>query len=134
MAIEIRKIDVNKLVAHFALYGYDPLGLPTLRAGVARCLRQKNLLPPGKRPKEDWCENPPLGRKETSQDWARVAWFVVHGWREPVKLDLGAPALEITPSIEDGRHRLAAAIYRQDPYIVAEVIGTDYLVEEMTYW
>lgn len=62
----------------------------------------------------------------------RVAWLVVHGWADPVEIDVGIPSLGFTPSwpITDGNHRFAAAIYRGDFTIMAECSGsTDYISE-----
>lgn len=51
----------------------------------------------------------------------RIAWYVVHGW--------GDSSIELYMSyswiIFDGNHRLAAAIYRGDEMIAANVYGTN---------
>ena len=49
----------------------------------------------------------------------RVAWFALHGWDEPITLDTG----RVWPVI-DGNHRLAAAVYREDPTIRVLAVHT----------
>lgn len=43
----------------------------------------------------------------------RIAFLVVHGWTDPIEMDLGCPSLGGYQSwpIQDGNHRFAAAIY-----------------------
>lgn len=56
---------------------------------------------------------------------ARIAWFVVNGWNEPIDVDVGIPSLGCYPAwpLEDGNHRFAAAIFRGDCFILAYVSG-----------
>lgn len=55
----------------------------------------------------------------------RIAYFVEHGWNDPISIDVGVPGLsEPEWLIEDGNHRLAAAIYLRDKEILAEVSGS----------
>lgn len=49
---------------------------------------------------------------------ARVAWFVKHGWDEPIEVNPGA----FWPVV-DGNHRLAAALYRADAIIEVLYLG-----------
>lgn len=55
----------------------------------------------------------------------RVAYLAVHGWEDPIEVDLGIPSMNFLPDwpIQDGNHRLAAAIFRGDRSIMAEVSG-----------
>lgn len=55
----------------------------------------------------------------------RVAWFVIHGWSNPIEVDLGVPVMGFYPTwpILDGNHRFAAAVYRGDEAILARVAG-----------
>lgn len=46
---------------------------------------------------------------------ARVAWFVQNGWTDPVVV-----SYRRTWPVVDGNHRLAAAIFRDDPTILVE--------------
>jgi hypothetical protein len=62
----------------------------------------------------------------TPSDHARrIAYFVRHGWNDPILVELGVPGLTDAGHwpIEDGNHRFAAAIYRNDLHIAAEVSG-----------
>lgn len=56
---------------------------------------------------------------------ARIAWLVVNGWEDPIELDFGIPSLGHSwYPLLDGHHRLAAAIFRQDPWIPANCSGS----------
>lgn len=57
---------------------------------------------------------------------ARIAWFVVNGWNDPIDIDVGVPSLGCYPKwpLEDGNHRLAAAIIRGDRVIPAYMSGS----------
>jgi ParB-like chromosome segregation protein Spo0J len=55
----------------------------------------------------------------------RVAWLAQHGWTDPIYLDVGCPALA-TPTwwpVQDGNHRLAAAILTGQTAILVAVSG-----------
>ena len=56
----------------------------------------------------------------------RVAYLVVHGWQDPIELDVGVPSLGCNVSwiVQDGNHRLAAAFYRKDPTIRCGISGS----------
>lgn len=57
---------------------------------------------------------------------ARIAYLVLNPASEPIELDVGCPGLGFGgPSwpVLDGNHRLAAAIYREDEFISAQVSG-----------
>lgn len=55
----------------------------------------------------------------------RVAYLVVHPSDAPIEVDVGIPSLgcHVDWPVTDGNHRLAAAIYRGDEKIRAEVGG-----------
>jgi hypothetical protein len=62
----------------------------------------------------------------------RVAYFVVQGWDTAIDVDVGVPELccHVDWLVQDGNHRLAAAIYRGDQFIKAGVSGSsDYMLE-----
>ncbi len=44
----------------------------------------------------------------------KVAWFVRHGFKEPLQVDVGMPSMgcHVGYIVDDGNHRLAAAIYQ----------------------
>ncbi len=72
--------------------------------------------------------NPPDGQEggmTREAHLGRIAWFAVHGWPDPISIDVGVPALGHCPRwpVEDGNHRLAAAIFRMDASISAEIGG-----------
>jgi len=76
----------------------------------------------------------PLSPAVTAEEHAaRIAYFVVHGWPDPIGIDVGVPELGCTVAwpIQDGNHRFAAAIYRGDESILAEVDGSVGYAEEL---
>jgi hypothetical protein len=56
----------------------------------------------------------------------RIAWLVVHGWKDPIEVDVGIPELgcHVRWSVSDGNHRFAAAIARGDRTISASIGGS----------
>lgn len=54
---------------------------------------------------------------------ARIAFLVEHGWLDPIELDVGTSSQDIRWIVSEGNHRLAAAIYRNDAFIAAEIAG-----------
>lgn len=63
----------------------------------------------------------------------RIAWFVINGWTEPIDIDVGVPSLGcyVKWLIQDGNHRFAAAIMRNDKTIAATMSGSIDLMKEM---
>lgn len=62
----------------------------------------------------------------------RIAYLVVHGWDDPIEIDVGVPSMgcHVGWPVLDGNHRLYAAMYRGDPEIRATVSGSlDYMQE-----
>lgn len=56
----------------------------------------------------------------------RIAYLVVHAAKDPIEIDVGVPELGCHPAwlVEDGNHRLAAAIYKGQDEIHANVSGS----------
>jgi hypothetical protein len=56
---------------------------------------------------------------------ARIAWLVMHREESPIEIDVGVPSMGFCPEflIQDGYHRLAAAYYRGDETILANIAG-----------
>lgn len=54
------------------------------------------------------------------QHLSRIAYFVAYGWRDPPQIHMEGPG---KISIEDGRHRLAAALYVGHTKIFVKVSG-----------
>lgn len=62
---------------------------------------------------------------------ARVAYFVLHGWREPISIDVGIPGVcHVSWPVVDGNHRLYAAVFCQEQYIEAQLQGSVTALEE----
>ena len=63
----------------------------------------------------------------------RIAYLVVHGWNDPIEIDVAAPSLGYhtgTP-ITDGHHRIAAATYLGHKTIPAIISGELEYAEEL---
>jgi hypothetical protein len=62
----------------------------------------------------------------------RIAWLVVNSWNDAIELDIGIPSMGcyVNWFVQDGNHRLAAAIYRRDKNILSGVTGSlEYALE-----
>ena len=63
--------------------------------------------------------------KESYHHAARIAYLVINPDFKPIEIDVGIPGIcDIDWFIMDGSHRLAAAIYRKDKFINADVSGS----------
>lgn len=68
----------------------------------------------------------------------KIAYFVKNGFNDPISIDLGFPEMNAVNTghiIDDGNHRLAAAIIRGDKEIKAQIHGSaDYIKEFGLYY
>lgn len=71
----------------------------------------------------------------------KVAWFVKNGFRQPLGIDVGVPWLgcHVRHIVQDGNHRLAAAIYRaktlhEDPMLPFIIDGAVEYARELGLW
>lgn len=62
---------------------------------------------------------------DTKRHIERIAFLAVHGWTDAIKIDVGIPSLGFSVAwpVQDGNHRLGAAIYRRDHLIASSVAG-----------
>ena len=100
---------------------------PLSRLAITRCLNAKQY--------ETEFYDPPivwrgLGPYKT-RGWhnRRVAYLVANPDITPIEIDVGVPEVSgmlgrVPWFVQDGNHRLAAAIYRGDSYIEATVAGS----------
>jgi hypothetical protein len=97
---------------------------PVTRQEIAAALASNTLLAP------DGSSTLTLDR---AGHIARIAWFVVHGWTDHIEIDVGVPSMGcyVQWPVEDGNHRYAAAIYRDDATIAAEISGSLNYAEEI---
>jgi hypothetical protein len=68
----------------------------------------------------------------TADHIARIAYLVAEGWDDPIEVDVGVPHLGCWMDwmVTDGNHRLAAAIVREDEFILASIAGScEYMIE-----
>ncbi len=63
----------------------------------------------------------------------RIAYLVVHGWSDPIEIDVGCPCLGFYTDwlILDGNHRFFAAVIRKDEYILSTIAGQLDYAEEL---
>lgn len=68
----------------------------------------------------------------------KIAYFVKHGFNAPILLDVGIPEIgagfNVEHYIEDGNHRFAAAIIRQDETINCKISGSYNFMKELGLW
>lgn len=71
-------------------------------------------------------EASPIGPASPARHAARVAFLIRNGWHDPISIDVGVPWMPgwqpVWP-IEDGNHRLYAAILMGRTEILAEIGG-----------
>jgi hypothetical protein len=72
---------------------------------------------------------------ERSQHEKRIAWLMLHGWVDPIELDVGFPnlGLAISNPTSDGNHRVAAALALELPYIEASCSGDVGIIEQILW-
>lgn len=66
-------------------------------------------------------------RRQTHAE--RIAYLVTYGWHDAIMVDVGLPDYFFGASppfwpVTDGNHRVAAAIFRKDPFISGSVVGS----------
>ncbi len=79
-----------------------------------------------------WTQRRNMAQQTARQQHARkVAWFARNGFQKPIQVDVGVPSLGCYPRwlVEDGNHRLAAALVRthlldEDPWLPLAVSGS----------
>lgn len=94
------------------------LDYPITQNNIKIAIANNNLLPPKSNDIVPYSINPLIHA-------ARIAWFIIHGWNDPINIDVGVPSLGCYPKwpLKDGNHRFAAAIIRDDHFILANMSG-----------
>lgn len=66
----------------------------------------------------------------------KIAYFVKNGFDNPISLDVGVPSMgcNVDYMIEDGNHRFAAAIIREDKFIKCHIMGEEEHAQELGLW
>jgi len=112
------KISVRKLVRKCNPYKEIILDAafytPITKKEIRREIKLGNLIPPGTR----------TDRKLINHIRC-IAWFVVNWSRQyPIEVDFEYSAFyDKDVSVDNGNHRLAAAMFRDEPWILAGAIG-----------
>lgn len=109
-------LPVRRLAQHCNPFRATPWGLRVTKAQVRQALRERRLVSvPG-----------------TEDHAGRIAYLVENTASDPIEIDVGVPALGcwVDWLVQDGNHRLAAAIFAGHPLISAGVAGQlDYAQE-----
>lgn len=102
-------LSVEILARHFSPFEHEVWGEAVSQADVLAALAQGRLV------------DQPGGTDHAG----RIAYLVENPTNEPLVIDVGVPSLGCVVAwpIQDGNHRLAAAIVRGDATIEAEVGG-----------
>jgi hypothetical protein len=133
---DVQVLSVSKLQAVANPFRHDPWEIgPLTRLAITRavnCLRRQKHFRGGK-PMAGSCRAMEGGRR-VRRRWhiERVAWLVVYGWEDPIEIDVGVPFLGCFPEwiVQDGNHRLAAAIYLGRKTILASCGGQQSVIDE----
>jgi len=99
---------------------WNGLSRPITKYEVTKAIQQGKLLKPDSRSSVWGAEY------KRSEHIQKIAYFVVKGWKRTIHLDVGSPDIGyyVDWLVEDGNHRLAAAIYRKDETIKAFINGS----------
>lgn len=68
--------------------------------------------------------------RTTKYHTRRIAYFVKHGWDDPISVDVGCGHYGGHFEIVDGNHRLCAAVIRGDACIKADTAGMVSIIKE----
>lgn len=113
-------VPVSKLKELCDPYLYHPWGVKVPKSKVQKAVNCGNLL---EIPVSNLRAN---GRKPTANDHAaRIAYFIVNGFEDPISLDVGIPSMGYPMDwiLTDGNHRLAAAIFSNLATVPVEFSG-----------
>lgn len=128
------KIDISKLSELINPYDSNiwvKVTKPITKEEISNAIRSNNLISPDF-PKKTYLIWDESTREEHI---ARIAWLVTnYDEKYYIEIDFGVPSLGGRFELSDGNHRLAAAIYLNKPYILANVSGDLDLVDEYTYY
>ncbi len=102
-------IPTHRLARHCNPFGKSPWGVRVTRADVRRALAERRL----------------VAGPDTDDHAGRIAYLVENPAQDAIEIDVGVPVLGYIPNwlVQDGSHRLAAAIFSGKVEIVADVQG-----------
>ncbi|WP_371436205.1 hypothetical protein [Polaromonas sp.] len=109
-------IPTMRLARHCNPFTNSPWGTKVTRRDVQNALADRRL----------------VSLPDTDDHAGRIAYLVENEAEDAIEVDVGVPALNCYTSwlVQDGNHRLAAAIYANRPTIKASVGGQmDYAME-----
>jgi hypothetical protein len=81
----------------------------------------------------EFCTSPVAVSVSAEKHAARIAFLILNEDATPIEIDVGVPHMgcHVEWIIEDGNHRLAAAIFRKDEYIKANISGSTAYASEL---
>lgn len=129
----ILRIDLSKLQytwSPFRFIIWNGLDTPITLEEISQSLAHNILVPP--------CisKNQNIGNTPTRQEHiGRIAWFVknLDSKSNPIDIDFGVTGILEKIYIQDGNHRLAAALYRKDKFIYVSCSGSLDRVSNLEY-
>lgn len=120
---------------------WPDLSRPLTMEEIDQCLAagQEQLHPPFEWEVQEL--TPAQKRRRRQEHVQKIAWFVKHGFQQPLEVDVGIPMLRhhVRHKVLDGNHRLAAALYRrsrygEDPMLPLSVGGDIEYAIELGLW
>lgn len=124
---DVTKLSIKKLLKR-GINPYNnpmPWGCEITKEDVQKCIAANTLLD----------HNTTWHLDNYRENARRIAYLANVGWTDPISVDVGIPDAGFTPvwPIDDGNHRLAAAILQGRPYIEAHISGQTDIIEELVY-
>lgn len=132
------KVSLEKLFHHFPLA--NPFAHPLWddfilgKEAIARYIKEKKFKGKPLTLSMKYDPHCPLSMASLKKDHEmRVAWLVTHGWTDAIEIDVGIPALNhhVLHPVQDGNHRVAAAVFKGDSHILASCGGEVDLIEQL---
>ena len=139
---DIRWVRTSVLAFHCNPFEgcWPALDKPLTYGEVEAFLECEELVLPA--PFEPWYkqERPPE-RALRAAHAQKVAWFTRYGFQQPLEVDVGVPSLgcHVRWYVQDGNHRLAAALmrtrlYGEDPWLPLSVSGAIDYAKSLGLW
>src|SRR4051812_28939540 len=100
-------IPIHRLARHCNPFGMSPWDVRLTRADVRRAIAERRL----------------VASHGTDDHAGRIAFLVEHPATDAIEVDVGVPVLNYIPNwlVQDGNHRLAAAMFAGKTEILASV-------------
>ncbi len=115
------KVDKIQLLCDPFMSCCWPIESPITTTEVDKAMRDKRF-----------CLDLSSGEYTRQNHIERIAYFVHNGWTDAIQIDVGCHACHVAWPVNDGNHRYAAAIYKNDDFILASGSGGIDVLEELS--